>query len=74
MSTSSQRPLVSVIMPCFNAAGTVRRAVASMLAQTFEDWELIVVDDGSADSTRALLEELARRVGPRTRPCPAACA
>jgi glycosyltransferase involved in cell wall biosynthesis len=67
MSTSSQRPLVSVIMPCFNAAGTVRRAVASMLAQTFEDWELIVVDDGSADSTRALLEELARRVGPRIR-------
>src|SRR5215510_8385440 len=49
-------PLVSVIMPTFNRADTIRRAVRSVQAQTFTDWELIVVDDGSTDNTVALIE------------------
>jgi glycosyltransferase involved in cell wall biosynthesis len=49
-------PLVSVIMPTFNRADTIRRAIRSVQEQTFTDWELIVVDDGSTDNTVALIE------------------
>jgi glycosyltransferase involved in cell wall biosynthesis len=49
--------LVSVIIPTYNRAGWVTEAVASVLAQTFRDFELLVVDDGSEDAT---LEALAR--------------
>ena len=51
-------PLVSVVMPCYNAYDHLPRSVGSVLAQTFEDWELIAVDDGSTDGTRAWLEGL----------------
>lgn len=51
-------PLVSVIMPAYNAAAFVEAAVRSVLAQTMEDWELIVVEDCSGDDTLSVLEEL----------------
>ena len=47
-------PRVSIIVPVFNRAQTVGRAVASVMAQTFGDWELIIVDDGSDDDLAAL--------------------
>lgn len=46
---------ISIIMPTYNRADTIVRAVESVEAQTFEDWELVVVDDGSTDGTRDLL-------------------
>ncbi len=48
-------PRVSVVMPVFNGAAFVRRALHSLRAQTFADWELIVVDDGSTDGTGGLI-------------------
>lgn len=53
-------PDVSVVLPVWNAAPTIGRAVASIRAQTLADWELIAVDDGSTDGTRDILRELAR--------------
>jgi glycosyltransferase involved in cell wall biosynthesis len=57
--TTTGTPLVSIVMPVWNRAAAVRRAVESVQAQTFGDWELVVVDDGSTDDTPAVLEGLA---------------
>jgi glycosyltransferase involved in cell wall biosynthesis len=48
-------PTISIIMPCYNAAAHLPRSIASIQAQTFADWELIAVDDGSKDETLAWL-------------------
>jgi glycosyltransferase involved in cell wall biosynthesis len=52
-------PLVSVVMPCFNAAPYVAQAVGSVLGQTVGNVELIVIDDGSTDASPAVLSKLA---------------
>lgn len=51
-------PTISVIIPAYNRAGVLMDAVRSVLAQTFRDLELIIVDDGSTDSTRQVVESL----------------
>ena len=48
---------VSIVLPTWNRAYVLWRAIPSVQAQTFADWELIVVDDGSADCTARLVEE-----------------
>ena len=59
-------PVVSVVMPAYNAAQYIEAAIDSALRQTFADFELIIVDDGSADTT-ALIAEAARVRDPRVR-------
>lgn len=53
-------PLITVIMPAYNAEATIRHAVDSILSQTWRNIELIIVDDCSGDSTWNILVELAR--------------
>lgn len=53
------KPTVSVIMPLYNAEKYVEQAVRSVIDQTFENWELIVVDDCSRDSSALIVERMA---------------
>jgi glycosyltransferase involved in cell wall biosynthesis len=51
-------PAVSVIIPCYQQAEYLGAAVESVVAQTFSDWEIVIVDDGSRDATAAVAEKL----------------
>ncbi len=67
-------PRVSILMPAFNAADTIEAAIGSVLAQTSDDWELIVGDDASTDDTAELalgIDERIRVVSTRERGGPA---
>ncbi len=59
-----QRPTFTVLIPTHNRAELVGRALRSVAAQTFNDYEVVIVDDGSTDSTAAFLETVR---GPRCR-------
>ena len=52
---------VSVLLPCFNAEATIQEALSSLLAQSFTDFEVLCVDDGSTDNTVSILEDWSRR-------------
>ena len=53
-------PEISLVLPCYQNGATLERTVRSIRAQTFADWELIAVDDGSTDDTGARLDALAK--------------
>ena len=58
---------ISVIIPCFNAEATLARCLESVTGQTYRNLEIIIVDDGSTDGTRAIIERMAakdRRIKP----------
>lgn len=52
-------PRISVILPAYNAADFLDAAVQSVQAQSFTDWELIIVEDGAKDNTAAICDRLA---------------
>lgn len=62
-------PLLSILMPVYDAAATLRAALRSVSVQSFRDWELIAVDDGSRDASLAILERAAAK-DPRIRVVP----
>ena len=55
---SDVAPKISVIIPCYNYGRYLQQAVESIIAQTFRDFEIIIVNDGSNDNTRAVAENL----------------
>lgn len=60
VSNSGSRPQVTVVTACRNAQRHLRECVRSILGQTLRNWELILIDDGSTDETRGIIEEFAR--------------
>jgi glycosyltransferase involved in cell wall biosynthesis len=58
----SRTPRVSIIIPVYNGAATIDRALASVFAQTFTDYEVVICDDGSTDDTPAVLAQYVDQV------------
>lgn len=52
---------VSIIIPCYNSEAFLEKTLTSLLHQTWQDWEALCIDDGSADGTLAILQEWARQ-------------
>jgi len=54
-------PLVCVVMPVYNGAKTIELALKSLLMQTYLNWECVIVNDGSTDGTKSILDSLSDR-------------
>ena len=59
------QPLVTVVLPTFNREALLPRALDSVIAQTHDNWEIVVVDDGSTDGTAGVLDRYTGLIGPR---------
>lgn len=59
--TQEAKPLVSVIMPSYNAEKYIKEAIESVIAQTYKNWELFVIDDGSTDRTAEIARSYAEK-------------
>ncbi len=56
MTDTTDQPCVSIIMPCFNSEKYILAAITSIINQSFEAWELLVVDAGSSDNTKNIVQ------------------
>ena len=57
MNSIRKRPTFSIIMPTYNRASIIMESISSILEQSFKDFELIIIDDGSVDNTQQLIME-----------------
>jgi teichuronic acid biosynthesis glycosyltransferase TuaG len=55
-----ENELVSVIMPAFNSALYISKTIESVISQTYKNWELIIVDDGSTDDTKLIVSNFTK--------------
>ena len=53
--------MITVVVPAYNSERTISRCINSILKQTYQDIQLIVVDDGSEDGTRTIVEEFQKQ-------------
>jgi len=58
---TSENPLISVILPSYNQAEYLKEALDSIIAQTYTNWEAIVINDGSKDNTEEIMHEYAKK-------------
>lgn len=72
--SSNSPPLVSIIIPCWNAAQYIGEAIASALAQTYPNIEVIVIDDGSTDGSLDVIQSFGERIRWETGPNQGGCA
>ena len=57
----TEKPALSVIMPTYNAERYLEKSIESVLGQTFENFEFIIIDDGSEDNSFQIAEKYAER-------------
>jgi len=57
----NKKPLISILMPVYNAGGFLVKAIESILAQTYENWELLAIDGGSKDNSLEILKKYAKK-------------
>lgn len=58
---SNMNPLISIIVPVYNAESTLNRCIDSIINQSFDDWELLLIDDGSKDQSGKICDEYATK-------------
>ena len=61
MRTKKKNHLVSVITPCYNGKKYIAETIESVLAQTYTNWEMLIIDDGSTDGSAELIQTYSRR-------------
>ena len=57
----TNKPLISIILPTYNAEKYIKETIESILNQTYKNWELIITDDNSSDKTLKILRLYAKR-------------
>ena len=61
MKNRIHNELVSIIMPAYNVEKYIRQSIESVINQTYKDWELLIMDDCSKDSSYQIMEEYAAK-------------